>query len=172
MTLASKVTITNGDYGVQISGVDTNTRGDLRIDEAKGWGQLLDAVVDDGNVLHENRHGSGFVAVDDFGCVRRVDQNYINETDLQKGGALAERYKDAFRLLSGLLGIRFLGAFIRELTHHNDPHCGWHPGRHHGLPHVPPPNMWAGGTPNFDETGQRPRIDFRMTLARFDVQMR
>ena len=49
MTLASKVTITNGDYGVRISGVDTNQTGDLKIDEANGYGELLDAVTRDGN---------------------------------------------------------------------------------------------------------------------------
>lgn len=112
MTLSSKVTITNGDYGVQITGVDTNTRGDLAIDEGKGWGRAVDWAVKDGNVLHENRLGSGFVAVDDQGRTRKVDQAFINETDLQKGGALRERYQEAFRLLSGLMAISFIGAFL------------------------------------------------------------
>jgi hypothetical protein len=182
MTLASKVTITNGDYGVQISGVDTHTTGDLRIDEAKGWGRVLDSVVDDGNVLTENRCGSGFVAVDDFGCVRRVDQHYIDQTDLQKGGALTERFKDAFRLFSGLLAIRFLGAFLGALAgrqaHHDGHHGGQHHGVHHGHhghhahPRDPGSILWPGGTPCFDETGRRPPISFHLSLVRFDVQTR
>ena len=85
-TLSSKVTITNGDYGVQISGIDTNRCGDLKIDEAKGWGRVLDAVVKDGNVLHENPSGQGFLGVDKQGDIRRVDQRFIDETDLRKGG--------------------------------------------------------------------------------------
>ncbi|CAG0930060.1 hypothetical protein RHDC3_01376 [Rhodocyclaceae bacterium] len=117
-TLSSKVTITNGDYGVQVSGVDTNRIGDLKIDEAKGWGKLLDAVVDDGNVLHENPAGQGFVAIDANGVVRKVDQNYINETDLLKGGAaqLQDQFKDAFRVLGGLVSIVFVGVFLSALA--------------------------------------------------------
>ena len=165
MTLASKVTITNGDYGVLVSGIDTNKTGDLRIDEAKGWGSVLDAVVDDGNVLQENRCGSGFVAVDACGRVHKVDQGYIDATDLQKGGALTERFKDAFRLFSGLLAIRFLGAVIKQLIHHPHPH---HPHQHHGhcgahhAPRDPGSIMWPGGSPTFDERGPI----LQLTLAR------
>jgi hypothetical protein len=112
MTLSSKVTITNGDYGVQITGVDSNTHGDLKIDEGKGWGALVDLAVADGNVLYENTFGKGFLAIDDYGRIRSVDQNYINETDLKKGGALAEQFRDAFRVLGGLMSITFLGAFL------------------------------------------------------------
>jgi hypothetical protein len=114
MTLSSRVTITNGDYGVQVSGIDTNKAGDLRIDEAASWGGVLDAVVRDGNVLHENPAGKGFLAIDDQGRIRAVDQQYINETDLMKGGAdrLADRYADAFRLLGSLLSISVVGSFL------------------------------------------------------------
>ncbi len=86
MTLASRVTITNGDYGVRISGVDTNQTGDLRIDEAEGWGEVLDAVTRDGNRLYENSNGAGFVGFDRDGCLRKVDQAFIDKTDLLKGG--------------------------------------------------------------------------------------
>jgi hypothetical protein len=112
MTLSSKVTITNGDYGVQISGVDSNKTGDLKIDEAPHHGSLLDALVDDGNVLHENPAGKGFLAVDGQGRIRAVDQKYINETDLKKGGALQAQANDAFRQLAGLMSIAFVGGFI------------------------------------------------------------
>src|SRR5262245_24761912 len=61
MTLSSRVTITNGDYGVQVSGIDTNKTGDLRIDEAAGWGKTLDWAVADGNKIRENPNGSGFI---------------------------------------------------------------------------------------------------------------
>jgi len=112
MTLSSKVTITNGDYGVQISGVDTNRTGDLKFDEAPQHGGLLDALVDDGNLLHENPAGKGFLAVGGDGRIRAVDQKYINETDLMKGGALQAQGANAFRNMAGLMAIAFVGGFI------------------------------------------------------------
>jgi Domain of Unknown Function (DUF1521) len=115
-TLSSKVTITNGDYGVQITGVDTNTHGDLAIDEGKGWGLLVDAAVADGNTLYENTFGKGFVAFDSCGRLQQVDQSFINKTDLLKGGQLQARYADAFRLLGGLMSISFVGAFLGTLA--------------------------------------------------------
>lgn len=114
-TLSSKVTITNGDYGVQITGVDTNSLGDLAIDEGKGWGGLVDLAVDDGNVLVENTFGKGFLAMDSSGKIRQVDQQYINETDLLKGGALTQRFDGAFRMLEGLVAISFMGTFLSSL---------------------------------------------------------
>ena len=101
MTLSSKVTITNADYGVQVTGVDSNQVGDLAFEEAKGYGELADAVVDDGNVLYENRVGKGFLGVDDAGSLRPVDQQYINETDLKKGGVLEQRFAPAFQSMVG-----------------------------------------------------------------------
>lgn len=168
MTLASKVTITNGDYGVQISGIDTNKTGDLHIDEAPGWGRVLDAVVEDGNVLQENRCGSGFVGTDACGHVQQVDQRYIDATDLQKGGAQAERFKDAFRLFSGLLTIRFVGALIKQLIrqthphHHQHQHHHGHCGGHHA-PRDPGSIAWPGGSPTFDERG--PGLVIALALA-------
>ncbi len=114
-TISSKVTITNGDYGVQITGVDTNTLGDLAIDEGKGWGGLVDLAVDDGNVLVENTFGKGFLAMDSSGKIRQVDQQYINETDLLKGGALTQPFEGAFRMLEGLVAISFVGVFLGSL---------------------------------------------------------
>ena len=112
MTLASKVTITNGDYGVQISGVDSKTRGDLSFNETKANGWLMAALVDDGNAIYENPVGKGFVAVDDRGHIRTVDQKYINETDLMKGGALQDKYADAFKQLASLMSISFFSGFM------------------------------------------------------------
>lgn len=110
-TLSSRVTITNGDYGVRINGVDSNRHGDLSIDEAKGHGKILDVVTSDGNRLQENPAGKGFVAVDGNGQIRRVDQAFINATDEKKSGHLQDRHKDAFNQLSSLVQIAFEGAF-------------------------------------------------------------
>ena len=116
MTLASKVTITNGDYGVQVTGVDSNQVGDLTFEEARGFGELADAVVDDGNVLHENPFGKGFLGVDDTGTLRPVDQQYINQTDLKKGGALEQRFAQAFQAMIGLMAVAFVGRFLDGLS--------------------------------------------------------
>ena len=126
MTLASKVAITNGDYGVQISGVDTNTVGDLKIDEAAGWGSTLDWVHNDGNVLQENPAGKGFLAVDANGTIQKVDQNYINKTDLQLNPGLAQGTQqqagnflhNVFSAFSGLLSATLSGAFLHALGDH------------------------------------------------------
>lgn len=111
-TLSSKVTITNGDYGVQISGVDTNKTGDLKINEAKGYGRILDAVTTDGNTVQENPAGKGFVAVDEHGQVRKVDQEYINKTDEVKTGKLQDKHQEAFEKLRSLISIAFEGVFL------------------------------------------------------------
>lgn len=116
MTLSSKVTITNGDYGVQISGIDTNCVGDLKFEEAKRWGGLLDAVVADGNVLHENPAGAGFLGIDGNGRLRAVDQRYINETDLKKGGALQAQYASAMQQMAGLLAVTLVGGFLASMA--------------------------------------------------------
>lgn len=123
MTLSSKVTITSGDYGVQVTGVDTNRVGDLKFQEAKHWGGLLDALVADGNRLHENPAGKGFLGIDAQGRIRAVDQQYINETDLQKGGALQQDFSGAFDAIRGLLAISFIGGFLSGLRG-GDDHCG------------------------------------------------
>jgi hypothetical protein len=116
MTLSSKVTITNGDYGVQVSGVDSNKVGDLGFEETEHFGGLLDALVDDGNLLHENPFGQGFLAVDSCGRLHKVDQEYINQTDLQKGGALEKRFAQAFQQMAGLLALTFIGSFLSGLA--------------------------------------------------------
>jgi len=81
-TISSKVTITDGDYAAVITGVDDNRVGDLNFVEYQGTGQLVDAKTSDGNVIYENPFGAGFVTRDGSA----VDQDYINSTDLLKGG--------------------------------------------------------------------------------------
>jgi hypothetical protein len=132
MTLASTVNITNGDYGVQIKGVDTNKVGDLQINEAAGWGEVLDWTHGDGNVLQENPAGKGFLAVDAQGAIHKVDQAYINKTDLKLNAAqdtraqpgldnatqqrAGEFLRNALSLFSGLLSVSLSGAFLGALA--------------------------------------------------------
>ncbi len=114
MTLASQVTITNGDYGVRISGVDSNTKGDLKVDEAAGFGQLLDAVTSDGNVLQQNPEGKGYLAVDSQGKIQKVDQTYIDKTDLTKTGRLEDKYATMMDTFKSLISIAFQGFFVGD----------------------------------------------------------
>ena len=128
-TIASKVTIVDGqsDYAVQIKGVDDNKTGDLTFNEtSKGW--LMDAMVDDGNVLHENPAGTGFVAIDDRGNVQKVDQKWIDKTEagLKKGGGddansnqelnkLIDQFAKMINIFSGIMAIRFLGQMLSNM---------------------------------------------------------
>jgi Domain of Unknown Function (DUF1521) len=113
-TLASRVTITNGDYGVRISGVDSNTKGDLKIDETHGCGELLDALTPDGNKIYENPCGPGFLGFEG-GHLQKVDQDYINHTDQQKGCQLQDQFGKLLEGLTGLSAISFLGGFLKGL---------------------------------------------------------
>lgn len=151
MTLPSTLTITNGDYGSRITGIDTVKQGDLHVDEGKGWGQTIDGVVDDGNVLLENANGKGFVAVDASGQLRQVDQNYINRTDLQKGGAanaqqqeMAQLFQSAFQMMSGILSVVMTGMLLRNLG--GDSHGGGRTDQSNG-------RVFAGGSQWFNEAG-------------------
>jgi hypothetical protein len=114
MTLSSKVTITNGDYAVQVSGVDTNQVGDLKFEEGQGWGGLTDLMVADGNVLYENPFGKGFLGLEG-GQIQKVDQSYINKTDLSKSANLQALASDAFAQMVGLMSVGFAGSFLGAL---------------------------------------------------------
>lgn len=183
MTLPSKLTITNGDYGVRISGIDTNQRGDLKIDEAKGWGQTLDGVTDDGNVLLENANGKGFVAVDSNGKLVQVNQSYINGTDLQKGGAaaaaaaqqqqqlqqLAQIFQGAFQAMSSILSISLSGALLRNLLGQDSEGARPNTGVAGGG------RAWTGGTVNFNEGANvqgwtlSAQLSLNLTLSRLQA---
>lgn len=114
-TLSSTVTITSGDYGVRISGVDGEKKGDLKIDEAVGWGGLLDAVTADGNRIYENPFGKGFIGVAVNGSVKKVDQSFIDKTDEVKAKALENKLRAAFSQLGGLVSIVLAGTFLGAL---------------------------------------------------------
>lgn len=161
-TVASKVTITNGDYGVQITGVDSNTKGDLKFNETKANGWLMDAMVDDGNTIYENPVGKGFVAVDDSGHIRTVDQKYINETDLLKGGALKDKYADAFKMLSSLMSISFFSGFMQGLV--NGLHDSLHEGCRDAKPTPRPRDDMVRISPI--ERGGQPFAAFALVMTR------
>jgi hypothetical protein len=139
-TMASTVTITNPeeDYGVQITGVDSNETGDLTYTETSNP-ELMDAMVDDGNTIYENPVGAGFVAVDDCGNVQTVDQAYINETDELKNPEqeaeepscdkppvegdvkdIVDKFAKLVNIFTGIVAIHFLGNLLGGNDGRND----------------------------------------------------
>lgn len=137
-TIASKVTIVDGqsDYAVQMNGVDDNKTGDLTFNEtSKGW--LMDEMVDDGNVMHENPAGKGFVAVDDRGNMQKVDQKWVDKAEAKdakkdSGDAkldkelkqMIEKFAKLVNIFTGIMAIRFLGTMMSNLGGSNSEQSG------------------------------------------------
>jgi hypothetical protein len=116
VTAINKVTITQGDYGVEIFGLAAQDSEDLRFTETQRYGWLLDAAVGDGNVVYENDSGAGFVGnnlqtVDGPAVWVPVDQAYIDATDLARLGELAGTRGSAFVSLSTVMSVTFGGIF-------------------------------------------------------------
>lgn len=143
-TQTSSVTITNGDYGAQITGVDSGKTGDLNINETRGWGGVLDAVVKDGLVLQENPAGKGFVGVDENGKVHAVDQTFINDGELKTAGRHLSPLQKAFEALSTLISIYVSGQFTDGPRHPGGMHGGR---RDHERYLQPPYDAGAGFQP-------------------------
>lgn len=137
-TIASKVTIVDGqsDYAVQVKGVDDNKTGDLTFNEtSKGW--LMDAMVDDGNVMHENPAGTGFVAVDSRGNMQKVDQKWVDNAEAKDakkdcGDAkldkelkqMIEKFTKLINIFTGIMAIRFLGTMMSNLGNSGEQNGG------------------------------------------------
>ena len=113
MTVASTVTISDGDYGVHLTGVDPNGRGDLCFREGNGY--LMDAFVRDGNSIYENLCGAGFVAIDECGNIVEVDQAWINRTDESKVNDLLDAAAKMLLTYAGLVSLSFVGSFLMGL---------------------------------------------------------
>ena len=110
-TQSSKVTITNGDYGVEIKGVDNKKDGDLAYQEYRGQGQALDDAVDDGVTLEENAAGNSLVTTDRNGHEFQVDQNYIDKNDeLATRGKSSDNVEQFTRLGYNRNGLDFASA--------------------------------------------------------------
>ena len=110
MTVASKVTITDGDYGVHLTGVDPMGKNDLCFSEGHGF--VMDLFNRDGNILLENYRGEGFVAIDSCGSLVKVDQAYIDGTDEERIDNLLDVIPKNLLTYAGLVGITFAGGFL------------------------------------------------------------
>jgi hypothetical protein len=122
ITAVGKVTITQGDYGVEIMGLHVNDPAGLHFVETQRYGWLLDAAVGDGNLIYENDIGTGFVGnvlqgPDGQAVWLPVDQAYIDATDLARLGDLAGTRGGAFVSLPSLMAITFGGIFRGPLAY-------------------------------------------------------
>ncbi len=77
-TLSSRLTITNGDDSIVVSGLDQNKIGDMTIDQGKA-GYLTDTFTGDGMNLYENSNGKGWMVMDGLN-MRQVNQQDMNAT--------------------------------------------------------------------------------------------
>ena len=125
-TISSKVSIIDGNssYGLHVTGVDDNHTGDLQFTEVPNFGHFLDSMVDDGNYVHENPEGKGFIAVGKDGWTE-VDQSvmdFIENTPERLGlpdlfadleSQLPENPLEAFLMGAGLKAtVGELGGFM------------------------------------------------------------
>jgi len=110
----SDLTITYGDYGVHISGLDEDVSGSLQFSETENFGALMDVVVRDGNTIAENSDGVGFVSTNDDGEMTPVDQELIDQTDEMMADELAKHLTRLLGYVSGIQTIRFTGSFLAD----------------------------------------------------------
>jgi hypothetical protein len=137
--------------------VDDNKTGDLTFNEtSKGW--LMDAMVDDGNVMHENPAGKGFVAVDSRGNMQKVDQKWVDKAEAKDAGKdsgdakldkemkqLVEKFTKLISIFTGIMAIRFLGTMMSNLG-------GGDQGGGNNGPKNAPSNTNHGNTFTFSQT--------------------
>jgi Domain of Unknown Function (DUF1521) len=114
--LATSITITDSMYGVEITGIDSNTLKDLKFREYRDQGELLDELVDDGNVLFENDEPTAFFAIDAEGTAVVVDQAYIDETDLARTLEVVNRFAYYFRYMQSLDSVTLRGTLFAILN--------------------------------------------------------
>jgi len=78
MTLSSRLTITQGDRAMIVSGLDQNTLGDMKITQVPVGGQMIDAIQRDGTDIYENPEGSGWLELNAGGFLQAVDGDFLH----------------------------------------------------------------------------------------------
>jgi len=77
MTLSSRLTITQGDRAMVISGLDQNKVGDMKIDQVSVGGRIIDAIQGDGTDIYENPEGKGWLQLNAGGFLQQVDGDFL-----------------------------------------------------------------------------------------------
>jgi Domain of Unknown Function (DUF1521) len=127
-TVASRVTITKGEYGVQLDGVSPNNMLDeVTIAEFQKNGYLLDKVVADGNIFFENNFGTGFLNLVQNSAGFSVDattQALVDQAEASEPGGMFDRSTTSNTALAGILadsgGAEFLTSYLDPLRTDKD----------------------------------------------------
>ena len=77
MTLSNRLTITQGDRAMIVSGLDQNQLGDLKIVQVPVGGQIIDAIQGDGVDIYENPEGAGWLQLNAGGFLQAVDGDFL-----------------------------------------------------------------------------------------------
>jgi Domain of Unknown Function (DUF1521) len=126
-TVASRVTVTKGEYGVQMDGVSLNNLQDeVTIAEFQKNGYLLDKAVADGNVLFENDFGAGFLSLVQTSTgfsLGATTQALIDQEEARPGG-MFDRSSTSNAALASILtdpgGAEFLTAYLDPMQRDKD----------------------------------------------------
>ncbi len=121
-TVASRVTVTRGDYGVQIDGVSLNNMQDeVTIAEYQRNGYLLDQVVADGNVFFENDFGTGLLSLIETPSGFSIDattQALVDQAEASEPGGMFDRSTTSNAALASILsesgGSEFLVNYLER----------------------------------------------------------
>jgi hypothetical protein len=116
--MSSTVIVVDGaaDYALKIEGLRKDTG--LRFQESDQEG-AADWVVEETNVIMESEDGSGFVAIDEDGVVRPVDQAWIDETDITIT-SIRDIYNDfSANSFKGLMRVTYVAAMYTSTFEQN-----------------------------------------------------
>lgn len=115
MLAATAIAIFDGsaDYAVLIENLDGVREGEITFEEVTG-DAVIELIIDSGNELNENVDGEGFVAIDDYGTIQTVDQEWISDTDeIQvRTRGLFNQYSSMVNFISGVTEISFSGTLL------------------------------------------------------------
>jgi hypothetical protein len=122
-TVASRVTVTKDNYGVQMDGVSLNNMQDeVTIAEFQKNGYLLDQIVADGNILLENNFGAGFSSLVRSSAgfsVESTTQALVNQAEANEPGGMFDRSSTSNTALASILatpdGSEFLTSYLDPL---------------------------------------------------------
>lgn len=123
MYVASEVTVTRGEQAIRISGLSQNQLGDLSITQHAAGGALIDWAVTDGFVVHENRHGEGWINPATGRLATQAD------FDITRPGAV--RPYEFWQGLGQLLGLYLVSGIATGLLLGAAALGGWREGRVH-----------------------------------------
>jgi Domain of Unknown Function (DUF1521) len=122
-TVASRVTVTKDNYGVQMDGVSLNNLQDeVTIAEFQNNGYWLDKAIADGTLFFENNFGTGFLNLVQTSAGFSIDattQALVDQAEASEPGGMFDRSTTSNTALAGILsqsgGAEFLTSYLDPL---------------------------------------------------------